>query len=214
MKKIILICATLLTSFGIQAQKAEINPEAVNREGNSCHHPKHKMAGKPDLSSSQREAMKAAHQKYYTQLAALQTQTNLSLKTFNERKDLLDAALYQQKQNILTPEQKQQLADQKMAKRKTADEKYEKHMNIISGKLALNEDQVSRMRKLHETNKVEFQKIKENPAFDKEEKKMQLFLIKQKAKTEMQQILTPEQFKKMEAMKGSRADKNGHPKQS
>jgi Spy/CpxP family protein refolding chaperone len=30
----------------------------------------------------------------------------------------------------------------------------------------------------------------------------------------MQQILTPEQFKKMEAMKGSRADKNGHPKQS
>jgi Spy/CpxP family protein refolding chaperone len=214
MKKIILICAALLTSFGIQAQKAEINPEAVTREGNSCHHPKHKMADKPDLSASQREEMKAAHQNYYTQLAGLQSQTNLSLKTYNERKDLLDVALYQQKQNILTPEQKQKLADQKMAKRKTADEKYEKHMNVISGKLSLNEDQVSRMRKLHETNKGEFQKIKENPAFDKEEKKMQLFLIKQKAKTEMQQILTPEQFKKMEAMKGSRADKHGHPKQS
>ncbi|MEP7164811.1 MAG: hypothetical protein ABI741_08955 [Ferruginibacter sp.] len=211
MKKILSIVALSVITFSASAQ--EKTTMKHHKDGiHSGKHQGHKQHSKEmmkgiTLSDAQKAQMKASHEEFRSKMEALKKQDNI---TVGEMKTKRNALLKEQKLktgNILTPDQKAQMAQNKanmQAQRKEMHEKRAKEMQV---KLGLSDDQAAKLKVQNEATHAQMKAIKENGSLTSEDKKQQLKAIRDASKEQRKNLLTADQLKKLEEMKQSKKGK-------
>jgi hypothetical protein len=199
MKKIIIgaIATTLCfsTSFAQKIQK------------NNRHHRAMQAAGKMkelNLSASQKEQVKAARQNTNTQLAALNKNDQMTVKDFKESKAEILKSQKQQMASILTEDQKNQLAQNRISSKNEQGNQARKNFGKMKENLGLSDNQVTQIKANRSADQAKMKAIIDNSALSKFEKKEQLKTLRQEQKNNLTQILSPEQVSKMEESRKER----------
>jgi Spy/CpxP family protein refolding chaperone len=199
MKKILIgaIATTICFSTSF-AQKFQKN----NRSSHSM-----QAAGKMkalNLSASQKEQLKAARQNTKTQLAALNKNDQMTVKDFKESKAEILKSQKQQMAGILTEDQKNQLAQSKTSTNDPKGNKEGRNFGKMKENLSLTDNQVTQIKANRDAEQAKIKAIKDNSALSKSEKKEQLKSIRQEQKSNLAQILSPEQISKLEESRKER----------
>jgi Spy/CpxP family protein refolding chaperone len=203
MKKLI-IALFALGSFAGAASAQETAGEPRHK-----HHHGYQAAMKElNLSDSQRQQVKTIIDSSRRQLKALDGNEGITLKEFRERRSALKKAQRQQIENLLTPEQKSQLAKSKAERSQRRGQLLSKGLDSLKAKLDLTDEQVSKIRAGHEALRAKAKLIRENTQLSQSEKKEQLTALRKEQKATLQQVLTPGQAEKMEQIRKERMDRH------
>ena len=196
MKKIVVVMlavATIIFSATAQ-QKREMKH---HKQG----HQKGMMLKGLNLSAAQKEQMKASRLSTKNQLAELKKNDNITVKDYNAKKAAIMKTQKEQMEKLLTPEQKNQLAQNKLERKGKHDLISDKKLDKMKTNLNLSDEQVSKLKASQEANKLKATAIKEDSQLSDTEKKAQLMVLKQGQKENFKRVLTPEQLTKMEEKK-------------
>ena len=179
-----------------------------NEHHENKHHDKHMRPKNLNLSNTQKEQLKVYHESTKQQMDELKKNEGLTVKEYNARKAAIREKQKEQMKSLLTPEQKNELAQHKNHKEgKELDHENKKHDKMKSH-LNLTDDQVVKIKTNRDLNDAKIEAIKENTQLNKSIKKEQIKAIKQAEKESYKQILTAEQLNKMEE---KRKDHNDNP---
>ncbi len=196
MKKLLIATAAMFTiCFAAQAQEKRMMKDKHHQ------HKKMDVAKKLNLSAAQKNQLKANQADYKKQMAALNKNENITVKEFRDKKAALHLAQKAKMQNLLTAEQKQQLATAKGDKKVKAKQHYEARLSKMQTNLNLTNQQVAALKTQHEEMGAKMKALKEDDAMDRLDKKEKLAALKLQAKEAHKNIFTAEQLKKMEEMK-------------
>ena len=193
MKKILIgaIATTICFSTSF-AQKLQKN--------NRPHHPM-QTAGKMkalNLSTNQKEQLKAARQNTNTQLAALNKNDQMTVKDFKESKAAILQSQKQQMAGILTEDQKNQLAQNKPLSNDPRGNKAGGNLGKMKENLGLSDNQVTQIKANREAELAKIKAIRDNSSLSKSEKREQLKSIREEQKNNLSDILSLEQLIKIE----------------
>lgn len=202
MKKIIaslLIAGTFILSAA--AQKPD-------NDKNQKHHHENEMAMKDlNLTPAQQQEMKTNKENFKTQLDALNKNEGLSVKDAKDKRFALRKEQHEKMLSILTPEQKNKLAQRKTEREEDKGEKNAKKLDKLKMKLNLTDEQVAKIKAGRATAQEKIKSIRDNKQLSRSEMKAQMMAVKEQNKNDMKSILTPEQANKWEQMKQEKADK-------
>jgi len=204
MKKILSILAITAISFSVTAQEKKETPRQNNpsHQQHMRHGGKHhgQMMKNLDLTDAQKVQMKANREEYKNKMQLLKQDQNITMKEFNEKKEALHKEQKAKMLALLTPEQKNKMAEMKATQEKQREASYNKHFEEMKIKLALTEDQAAKLKSQHETTIANMKALRENEKLSMEEKKQQMKAIKESSKEQRKNILTADQLKKLEEM--------------
>lgn len=210
MKKIIVSLVALATiTISAQAQTSRNNTGRTPDSTQTRHHFKgdHKqMSEKLQLTDDQKQQMKAIGTDMKSRMQDLK-KSNLSTQDYNTKKEELFKERKQKMAALLTPEQKETMKQFAKEKHRKGKMDSAKRMQKMKEKLALSDDQVTRLNAQKEAFTSKAQAIKNNPALSADDKKTQMKAIREERKNSFRSILTPDQAKKIEEMKQKRAGK-------
>ncbi len=204
MKKIIIgMFSMAALIFSAQAQ------ETRKEKGMKPNHHEREMTAKElNLSAAQQQQLKANKEEAKKQMQELDKQENLTVKDYNARKAAIRKEQKEKMDNILTEEQRKQLAShQPYKKGKHNGMKRTENMEEMKSRLNLSDNQVAQMKTLRENHEVQAKAIRENENLNATDKKEKLAALKAQYKTEHKKILTEEQLQKMKAHKKERKEK-------
>jgi len=213
MKKIfasLIVIATI--TFSAQAQTERNNANSAtdsSQNGARKYHrgPGHKqMAEQLQLTNDQKQQMKAINGDMKSKMADLKS-SNLSTEELNAKKAEIRKERKQKMMALLTPAQKDKMKQFKKEQHKKREMVSAKRMEKMKQKLALSDDQVTKINAQREAYKTKFETIKNNQSLSMDEKKAQMKSIREEKRNNFKSLLTPDQVKKMEEMKQSRAGK-------
>ncbi|MEO5942927.1 MAG: hypothetical protein ABIP30_08045 [Ferruginibacter sp.] len=209
MKKIaVLSLAFAALSLSVSAQqKREIKGEkqGMYRMHGQRHH-KMDMMKNMNFSDAQKAQLKANREEYKQKMHALNNQENITVKEQRDRKTALRNEQKAKYQALITPEQKTKMAEarnQMQAKRK---EMGAKRMDMMRSKLALSDDQLSKLKAQQEATHSQMKALKDDQSLSREDKMAKIKSIKQASKDQRKSIFTTNQLKKMDEMKKDRKD--------
>jgi protein CpxP len=160
-----------------------------------------KMMKELNLSDAQKSQVKAIREDHRKQMQALKQNEKITVKELNDRKEAIRKDEKAKMDAILTNEQKAKMADLKVQREAREKMHYDKKMVEMKSKLSLTDDQVTRLKSLHESTDAKMKSIKEDQTLNRESKKQQLEVLRNKAQEERKTILNADQLKKMEDMK-------------
>lgn len=203
MKKVLAsIAAIALFSFAAHAQE--------NRHMKQKHqHGHHGMLPKElNLSETQQKQAKGIHEEFRKKMQDLDKQESLTVKEFRDRKFALRKEQKAKMDGILTPEQKNKMAQMKVDQKKERDEHFAKHMDRMKIDLNLSEAQVKQLSAQREGVEAKMKAIKDNEALSREERKEKMMALKTEAQEQRKKIFTPDQLKKLEEMKQRKMERN------
>ena len=202
MKKLI-VGTFALASFILSANAQETG----KMEHKNHHHDRAMMLKGLNLSETQKEQIKTYRQNANNQLMELNKNEDITVKEYRSRKAAILNTQKEQIEKVLTAEQKTQLAQNK-AERKAANElAVTKRIDKMKSRLNLSDEQVTKIRATHEAAMEKATAIRENNQLSPEEKRQQLMSLRQEQKSNITQVLTPEQITKMEEMKKERMER-------
>ena len=163
------------------------------------------MMGKMNLSEDQKTRLKSINEARKNEIQALD-KTALTADQRKAKMKELHEKYQGQVKSILTPEQQNQMKSfkEKGKGRKGFDKRGEGRGKMES--LNLSDDQKSRMAKMRESYKGQFEAIKDNKSLTDEQRKEQMKALKQKQHEEMKSILTKEQAEKIQSSKKPRKE--------
>jgi hypothetical protein len=173
-------------------------------------HPQHQkmaIAQKLNFSEEQKKQAKLNKETYKKQLQELNKNENITVKEFRDKKLALHKAQQAKMQSLLTPEQKEKMAQMKPSHKAKAEQHYAARMDKMKAKLSLTDNQVAKMKAQRETMMAKLKAIKEDDKMDRVAKKEKLVALKMQMKEDRKKIFTPEQLQKMEEMKKNRMEK-------
>lgn len=198
MKKLIVgLFAMAACTFSVNAQVAREHKAGKAQH----HHQKGMMTKKLNLTADQKAQMKTNRMEMKDRLKALDKNENMTVKDYKSQKAAILKEQKDKSQNLLTPEQKTELANLKAeAKTKKGSHKTE-NFTQMKNKLNLTDDQMAKLKASRDTRKAQATTIKENEKLTASEKKNQMKALREDAKAAYKNILTPEQLQQMEAMK-------------
>ena len=195
----------LFVSNNLTAQKKQgASCEKVNSNKKQHQSPKEKqqkLMQLLNLTSEQKQKMRAIKEDQMKQIDLLETQQKITFKEYNDRKTAIITEMRAKREAILTPEQKGKLAAAKMVREEKKEASFAKKMAKMTQKLGLTDAQVIAFKQLHEINKLTAEKIKNDNKLNMQEKKMKIKALKNAAKESKLKILTEEQIKKMTELK-------------
>ena len=195
-----LVIATIFLSATAQENRSE------HRENK--HHDKQMKAKNLNLSNTQKEQLKVYHESTKQQLDELKKNDGITVKEYNARKAAIREKQKEQMINLLTPEQKNELAQHKNHKEGKELDHENNKLDKMKSRLNLTDDQMVRIKATRNVNEAKIEAIKENSQLSNSTKKEQIKAIKQTEKDTYKQILTSEQLNKMEE---KRKDHNDNP---
>lgn len=211
MKKILSILAITAISFSVTAQEKRETPKQNNpsHQKQMHHGGKHhgQMMKNLDLTDAQKVQMKANREEYKNKMQLLKQDQNMTMKVFNEKKEALHKEQKAKMLAVLTPEQKNKMAGMKATREKQKEESYNKHFEEMKKSLALSDDQAAKLKAQHESTVSNMKAIRENEKLSIEERKQQMKAIKESSKEQRKNILTADQFKKLEEMRKNKMEK-------
>ncbi|MEO7768748.1 MAG: hypothetical protein ABIS01_15060 [Ferruginibacter sp.] len=203
MKKIVIgIIAFTAFIFSARAQ----DKDHITHHGRF--HGKHATMFKElNLTTAQKEQLKAGKENTKKQLSELRKNEDITVREFKARKAAILEADKAGVAKVLTVEQKNQLAQNRLKFKEKREEFAAKRLEKMKTKLNLSDDQVAKIKADRETSKAKVKAVMENNQISQAEKKEQLMALRQAQKNNFKQVLTPEQINKMEALKKERMDK-------
>ena len=216
MKKIVTaLLSLIIISISAHAQTAPSGAQQnIKREVIRHHHHRrmrrhrrHRMAEQLNLSTQQKLQAKVYRETYKKQLAELNKNENITVKEQRDRKLALRKEESAKMQSLLTPEQKDKMAQLKAARKAKAEEHYAARMDKIKVKLNLTDEQVAQMKSQREEMFAKLKAIKEDDNMDRVAKKEKLMALKTQLKEDRKKIFTADQLKQIEDMKKARMEK-------
>lgn len=204
MKKLIMGMLAIAT-FVFAASAQENRKMKPQKHG----HEKGMMRKGLNLTEAQKAQMKTNRENTKMQLADLKKDDKITLKDYTAKKEALLKTQHEQMESVLTPEQKAQWAKNKSERKTQHKINGSKKLDKMKASLNLSDEQVAKLKANHEAGHAKMNAIKDNAALSKVEKKTQLMAIRQEQKESLKQILTPEQFNKMEEKKKAHMEKSG-----
>jgi len=162
-----------------------------------------------NLSDAQKNQLRASREEYKIKMEQLKAQ-GLTGTEFAERRKALAQEQKAKMQAILTAEQRAKIATQKneIHHKGKHDGKHAEKGKMIKEKLSLSDDQAAKLKAQHSNLKSQKAAIKNDNTLSAEAKKEKMKALKGEAKSYTNNILTPEQIKKMETLKKEHKNKN------
>lgn len=197
-KSIVAVVALVMLAFSASAQHKRIQKHGQHKKA---------MAHQLNLSDAQKAQAKANHELFKKQMQELNKNENITVKEFRDRKAALHKDHKAAMQNLLTPEQKAQMAQMKADKKAKRAEMSAKRMDKMKQQLQLSDDQVAKMKAAREGLKTKLQAIKSNESLDRQQRKEQLMALKKDHKAQWDNILTAEQKEKLKTLRQKRSAK-------
>ena len=214
MKRI--ITSALVIMLAISAAQAQTTPDK---------HPgqkkEHKQAFKDlNLSPDQKARLQSIREDFKKQSADLKNNTSLSAEEKKNRRKTLHEQFRTQSAAVLTPAQKEQMANMKGEwKEKNKDAKRggqaragkDNRMQRGQGlqtELGLTSDQQQKMEQIRTDFRNRFSSLRSDNALTQEQKKAKMQELIKQQQDQMKSILTPEQIQKMESLRQQRNKKN------
>ncbi len=179
------------------------------------HHPRHgnsMMMKGVNLSTAQKDQIKNNRESVKRQMTELNKNENITVKEYNKRKAAILKSQKEQMDNVLTPEQKKQVAGNRLEQQKMQELKNARKMDKsdnyrMKSNLNLSDDQVNKIKANREATHAKVNAIKDNSQLSQSEKKEQLMTLKETQRNSFKEVLTPEQISKMEESKNERMNK-------
>jgi Spy/CpxP family protein refolding chaperone len=197
MKKILtLAIIAIATTVSVQAQR---NGAKAPKK---CATKPHNIGAKLNLSADQKTQIKTINTNFKSQAQAVKNNDAL---TQGEAKKQLNTLQEQRKasmQNILTPEQKNKLEQEKEHAKNERQEKQKDRLEKMKNKLNLSEDQVAKFKAQQQATQQKVEEIKNNTSLTKQEQKEQIKALMQNRKDQVKELLTPEQLEQLKKRKG------------
>ncbi|BAV08982.1 hypothetical protein SAMN05421788_101431 [Filimonas lacunae] len=210
MKKLILfVAAGLLATAAVQAQTPQGAQQDKTTDNATAFHPKrhhgkhkhghfkgaHRGAmAHVQLTEQQRQQAHTIAQDYHKQATALKAQDNITVGEYKKQMAALQANRKQQMQQLLTNEQKQQIAQQKAQRAQQAQARGEARISKMKEKLKLTDDQVNKIKEQQASVHSQVKAIRENQSLDETAKRQQVRTIMQQQKDNFKSVLTKEQL--------------------
>lgn len=209
MKKLIIVAtACLLAVAAVHAQTP--SGTATKESTTQVHHKHGKKHGRHHfkghrggalahlkLTDDQRKQARTISENYQKQATALKAQDNLTMGEYKKQMAALQAGRKQQMEQLLTAEQKQQLAQQKVKGAERRKAQSEARMAKMKSKLNLTNDQVAKLQQQRNDLKTQLKAIHENQSLDQTAKREQARALVQKQKDNFKSVLTQEQLDKL-----------------
>ncbi|MGC4102247.1 hypothetical protein [Ferruginibacter sp.] len=220
MKKLLIALIALVSVSAASAQttspsarphiKNERKREAIKHHRHRKfrrHHRHHRVAQQLNLSEAQKSQAKLYRADYKKQLQELNKNENITVKESRDRKVALRKEQAAKMQSLLTPEQKDKMAQLKATAKAKGQQQYAARMDKMKTRLNLTDKQVAQLKTQRETMIAKLKAIKENDSMDRTAKKEKLASLRAEMKESNKKIFTDEQLKKMEEMRKERMDK-------
>ncbi len=212
MKKLISVILVSIICFSVSAQEKKAVPEkkvmGQQKMRHGDKHRSHQMMKGIELTTEQKNQLKANREEYRKKIQALKQDEHITLKDFTEKKAILDKDMKSKKLALLTPQQKKQVELNKIEREKQRMERSNKKFEEMKTTLSLTDDQAKKLKTQNESAKASIKEIKENETLSNEEKKDKMIAIREAVKAERKNILTADQLKKMEEMKAERIERH------
>lgn len=156
------------------------------------------------LTDAQKQQVKALNDDYREKLSNLEKNDNITLKNYRDEKANLIKERKAKYQDILTPEQKSEIAQAKKQRREKMKMMAQKRMEKMKTDLNLTDDQVAKIQEQQKSSMEKAKAIRENTSLSEEQKSEQLMNLRKAGHDNMNKILTADQLKKMEEMRNNR----------
>jgi len=159
------------------------------------------MAARLDLTDAQKQEARKINDAYHSQVAALEKDDQITLKSYHERKAALEQDRRSRMEALLTPEQKSRIAEHKKAMAQRMKMASDRRMDRMRTDLGLSDDQVAKISQQRKDLMEQAAAIRQNPSLTQEEKKEQFMTLRRSFRDNLSSILTPEQLKKRAALR-------------
>jgi hypothetical protein len=210
MKKLTIIILTALAILG-QARAQGRKCPAMAGKSAACGQQTMQRPGgmmqKLDLNEQQRSSMKSLRDEKQNKLAELEKNDKITMAEYRSRREAINKEYKGKMENVLTPEQKSRIAEEKKNRSEAREKKSAERLDKMKSNLSLSDDQMNRIKEHQSKMKAKMQSIRENTTLGPEQKKMQMKQVREEGKKEMQSILTPDQLKKQKEMHDERKEK-------
>ena len=199
MKKLIAF-TLVLASVGFTATAQERREsKSPGIEGRMKMHDKKTMQ-ELNLTEAQKTQLKAQKEASKAQLEAIKNDASLTEQQRAEKAKAIHQDQRNKMQALLTSEQKLKLEESRKASQARGKEMGEKRKQAYKD-LNLSTEQSAKLKAKREASKVKIDAIKANSSLTEEQKKAQVKEVMKSSKADMKNILTEEQFKKLQEMK-------------
>jgi Spy/CpxP family protein refolding chaperone len=207
MKKYLFVLSALAIislSTSAQPDSAAIHRGHIMRKGIHTYH-KHTMANL-NLTDEQKQQAKTINQDYHNKVTALEKEDNITLKDYRAQKAALEKERRDKFHALLTPEQKNKMAESKKKQHERMKMMAQKRMEKMKTNLSLTDEQVMKIKEQQQSMLQQEKAIKEDTTLSREQKREQFLSLHKTYKDNVNSILTPEQIKKREELRNERAN--------
>jgi len=152
------------------------------------------------FTPEQRKEMQAINMDYRKKSADLYKMDNITLKEYKSQLLALQKGKKSKLQNILTPEQKNKMAEFKKKRAENAQVMGAAHLERMKIKLNLTEQQTATIKSQEQNLREQMRSIRENDNLMREQKMEQMDALIAKQKDAIKSVLTPEQQTQFESI--------------
>lgn len=202
MKKIIVSLAIIvMATAAVNAQQKDSSFHS--RHQHSFKHQHHGMMAKQlNLSDQQKEQMKTLNDDFHKKLTEFKKNESMTVKDYKAGIRALRTEHRTQFESILTPQQKDQVAKMKADRIGMAKTNAAARVEKMKTRLGLTDAQANQLKDLRTGMAVKIRAIHADTSLNHEQKHEQVKSLVKGQKEQLKTILTPDQLKQLQDMRG------------
>jgi Spy/CpxP family protein refolding chaperone len=208
MKKLFIAALSLALFTGVvAAQTKEHRDDHKQHHRHHKHHKRHhhrKGVAAVHFSDAQKAQAKNIAKDYHTKMTALRSNDNMTLGDFKKQRAALATQHKQDMKNLLTPEQKTQVAAAQQKRQEDRQVRSAAHIERMKIKLGLQDEQVAKIKEQRESFHKQAMAIRQDQTLQPEQKRAQMKALAQSQKNQFKSILTTEQQEKLNSLRTAR----------
>ena len=216
-KYLIALSAFTIIAVGANAQStdnsAKASPDQQNTKmharngqgyGMNRHRGNFSMMKEINLTDAQKQQAKSLNEEYNAKVKNLEKDENITLKDYRAKKASLEQERKSKFQALLTPEQKDKIAQAREARSEKMKMMSQKRMDKMKTDLNLTDEQVAKIQEQRNASMEKMKAIRENSSLSEDQKREQLMDLHKSMHESMNSILTADQIKKRDEMRNNR----------
>ena len=157
-----------------------------------------------NLTDAQKQQAKSLNEEYNAKVKNLKKDENITLKDYRAKKASLEQERKSKFQALLTPEQKDKIAQAKKTRSEKMKMTTQKRLDKMKSDLNLTDEQVAKIQEQRNTSMEKMKAIRENSSLSEDQKREQLMDLHKSMHESMNSILTADQIKKRDEMRINR----------
>jgi len=134
---------------------------------------RHGMMGQLNLTDAQKQQTRALNEDYNAKVKNLEKDDDITLKDYRTQKAALENERKSKFQALLTPDQKNKIAQDKKERSEKMEMMTQKRMDKMKADLSLTDDQVAKIQDQRKSSIEQMKVIRENSSLSEEQKKEQ-----------------------------------------